>query len=152
MSQEQTNWDNPQDHFVWALRNMPMVAGSGGITHPAILRGWSEHLWECGFVHRDHLVSKANEDGHIHVNDLPTQRRRFQPAIMGPRHHYNPAARWVAPTAPDPKPRSIPDIRQFTQHENAAILRQYQEAGMLRELTHNPDFVPAEVTDVQAAT
>lgn len=129
--QEQADMTNPEEHFLWALRNMPAFAGAGMVTHPGFLRSWSEHLWNCGFAHRDYLERLADEDGNIHVSKLPKQRLKFQPAVRGPRHGYNNAVRWVATETPDPEPINLPDIRQLTIQENEAMLEQYRSAGMI---------------------
>lgn len=130
-TQETADMNNPQEHFVWALRNMPAFAGAGMVTHPGFLRSWSEHLWNCGFVHRDYLEKLADENGMIHVSKLPKQVLKFQPAMRGPRHGYNNAARWVSVDTPEPEPIHLPDIRQLTIQENEAMLAQYRDAGML---------------------
>jgi hypothetical protein len=123
--------NNPQEHFAWALRNMPAFAGAGLVTHPGFLRQWSEHLWNCGFAHRDYLEGLADENGNIHVSKLPQQSIKFQEAVRGPRHGYNNAARWVGSDTPDPEPINLPDIRQLTVQENEAMLDQYRAAGLI---------------------
>lgn len=130
-TQDKADMNNPQEHFAWALRNMPVFAGAGMVTHPGFLRQWSEHLWNCGFAHRDYLLGLADEDGNIHVSKLPHQTIKFQPASRGPRHGYNNAARWVSSDTPDPEPIRLPDIRQLTVQENEAMLAQYRDAGMI---------------------
>lgn len=130
-SQQDADLNNPEEHFLWALRNMPVFSGAGMVTHPGFLRQWSEHLWGCGFAHRDYLERLADEDGNIHVSKLPKQRLKFQPAMRGPRHGYNNAARWVSTDTPDPEPLHLPDIRQLTIQENEAMLEQYRSAGMI---------------------
>lgn len=124
---------DPSEHFAWALQNMPVAAGSGMVTHPAILRGWSEHLWACGFAHRDYLAGLADEDGNVHVSKLPEQTIKHQPPFRGPNHPYNNAARWVKPDTPDPEPTIIPDIAKLTIQERAALLYQFHALGMLRD-------------------
>ena len=139
-TQEQANLDDPQEHFLWALRNMPSFAGVGMVTHPAFLRQWSEHLWACGFAHRDWLERLADEDGNIHVSKLPRQMVKFQQAVRGPRHIYNNAARWVSADTPDPEPINLPDIRQLTIQENEAMLEQYRSAGMIPQEPLGPSL------------
>ena len=142
-SQETHNPRDPKQHFVWALRNLPMVAGVGAITHPGYMASWSEHLWNCGFAHRDYLEGLADADGNIHVSQLPRQTIKFQPAFRGQRSDYNNAARWVGMDEPDPEPVVIPDIRKLTQQENEYMLRQYREAGMIPD--NKPVPIMAEV-------
>jgi hypothetical protein len=144
-TQEQTNYANPREHFVWALRNLPMIAGIGGVTHPAFLPGWSEHLYNCGFFHRDYIASLADENGMIHVDQLPRQILEFEAAARGARTAYNNAARWVTEGTPPPEPVHIPDITELTANERAAILGQFVEAGIVEEPDNGPVFLPAEV-------
>ena len=138
-SQDDHDPKDPRQHFAWALRNLPMVAGVGAITHPEFLSGWSEHLWKCGFAHRDYLEGLADENGNIHVSQLPQQVIKLQQPFRGPHSYYNNAARWVGADEPDPEPIHIPDIRQLTQQENEYMLRQYRAAGLI------PDYVPQPV-------
>lgn len=138
-TQEEVNLDNPEEHFLWALRNLPMIAGAGMVTHPGFLRQWSAHLWSCGFAHRDWLVGLADEDGNIHVSKLPKQSIKFQQPVRGPWHGYNNAARWVPQSAPDSQVVNIPDIRQLTIQENEALLSQYRDAGMIPAPPPAPD-------------
>ncbi|AXH46773.1 minor tail protein [Mycobacterium phage Acolyte] len=137
-SQEEHDPADPRQHVIWALRNLPMVAGVGAITHPGYLADWSDHLWKCGFRHVDWLRELADEDGNIHISQLPDQEIKFQPAFRGQRHDMNHAARWVGKDEPDPVPVRIPNIRQLTQQENEAMLRQYREAGMIPDNSHGP--------------
>lgn len=143
--QNEVDWNDPQQHFSWALRAMPVFAGAGMVTHPGFLWAWSEHLWNCGFAHRDYLESLADENGMVHVSKLPRQIIKFQPAPRGPRHGYNNAARWVPVETPDPEPMRIPDINQLTIQENEAMLDQYRSAGMIPGEPHGP--VLAEVIE-----
>ncbi|BBC53832.1 putative minor tail protein [Mycobacterium phage PP] len=137
-SQQSHDPEDPRQHVIWALRNLPMVAGVGAITHPGYLADWSEHLYKCGFRHVDWLRGLADEDGNIHVSQLPEQVLKFQPAFRGQRHDMNNAARWAEKDAPEPKPVRIPDIRKLTDQENQAMIRQYREAGMIPDNSPGP--------------
>jgi len=138
ITQDTADMNNPQEHVLWALRNMPAFAGAGMVTHPGFLRAWSEHLWQCGFRHRDWLEQQADENGMIHVSKLPKQALKFQEPMRGPRHGYNNAARWVGVNEPDPEPIHLPDIRELTIQENEAMLSQYRDAGMIPSEGHGP--------------
>ncbi|AWY03847.1 minor tail protein [Gordonia phage Nedarya] len=140
ISQEDHNPNDPEEHFLWGLFNMPMMFGVGGITNTGILRRWSKHLWDCGFVHRDYLVGLADENGMIHVSQLPKQIIKLQKAFRGPRHNLNPAARWVTKDTPDPEPVRIPDIRKLTDQENEAMIQQYISAGRIRVGSAGPEL------------
>jgi len=138
-SQEEVNFNDPEQHFVWALRNMPTMAGAGMITHPGYLKLWSKHLWECGFAHRDYLAGLADENGMISVDQLPVQRIQFQKAMRGARNIFNNAATWVPVGTPAPKLIKLPDITQLTREENEAMLKQYRDAGMIGDGPPKPD-------------
>lgn len=137
-SQQETDLSNPSEHFVWALRNLPSFQGVGMLTHSGILKQWSEHLWKCGFAHRDYLERLADADGNIHVSKLPKQTIRLIQPLRGPRHQYNPAARWGDVNDPEPQPMNLPDIRHLTIQENEAMLAQYRAAGMIPDVPPGP--------------
>lgn len=135
---------NPEEHFLWALRNLPNVRGVGQVTHPSILRDWSRHLVDCGFAHRDWLAGLADDNGMIHVDQLPKQVKKFQVAARGPRHDFNPAAGWVPIDEPDPAPVRLPNIHELTAQENAAMLAQYRAAGLIPALPPARDTAEVE--------
>lgn len=130
-TKEKCDLSNPEEKFLWALVHLPNVGGVATVTHPDILKAWSVHLGECGFVHVDELLELADADGNIRVSQLPVQEKKLQTPFRGPQHQYNGASKWVPMDTPDPVKVVIPDIRQMTPEENAAMIRQYQEAGML---------------------
>lgn len=141
--QADADLDNPEEHFSWALRNMPTFAGIGAVTHPGFLRQWSTHLWKCGFAHRDWLARLADKDGNIHVSKLPKQQIKLMRPMRGPGHQYNPASQWASMDTPEPPKTRLPDIRKLTIEENEAMLQQYRDAGMIP--TSQPQPVLAEV-------
>ncbi|AMQ66767.1 hypothetical protein SEA_SHAM4_29 [Mycobacterium phage Sham4] len=144
-SQEDHNPNDPKEHVAWALRNLPMIAGTGAITNPLYLSGWSEHLWKAGFRHVDWIRGLADENGYIHVSQLPEQEIKFQPPFRGQRHDMNNAARWVRKDEPDPEPVRIPNIRELTEQENRAMLHQYERDGWIKY--DRPGPAEAEVFD-----
>ena len=128
-SQEEADFGDPAEHLAWAMRSMPILAGIGGVIHPVIIRGWSEHLHAAGFRHVDAIAELADEDGNIHVSKLPKQTIKHQHAVRGPRHPLNNAATWVSMDTPAPPPMNIPDITLLTPHERAALLDQFKAVG-----------------------
>lgn len=129
--QELIDYQKPEEHLMFFLRNMPTYAGVGAVTNFGFLKVWAQHLWKCGVVHRDYLVRLADEDGNIHISKLPTQTIRFQKAFRGPRHQFNSSARWVSADTPDPRPMVIPDVRQFTLEEQHAVKGMLEETGVV---------------------
>lgn len=130
-AQHEADMKNPEEHFVWALRNLPSFAGSGLVTHSGFLRMWSDHLWKCAFAHRDYLVGLADENGMIHISQLPVQTIKFQEAFRGPTHTYNNAARWVEKDAPAPEPYRLQDVTKLTIQEQHVMAYQLKQAGII---------------------
>lgn len=148
-SQAECNPGDPEEHFLWALRNMPAFAGSGVVTHSGFLRKWSRHLWEAGFRHRDYLAKLADENGNISISKLPEQQIRFQEAFRGPQHTYNNAARWVKADEPEPEVFSIPDPRQMTVQEKYALAYMLKQEGVV--IPDPPQPAKADVFDEKEA-
>lgn len=142
-SQEETDWNVPEEHFLWAMRSMPSFAGAGCITHSGFLRTWSKHLWDAGFCHRDYLEGLADEDGNIHISRIPHQTIKFQEAFRGPHHTYNNAARWVSEDTPDPAPVIIPNLREHTIQEKYALAYQLKEEGIVIHDAPGPSVAEA---------
>lgn len=140
-TQETADWKDPKKALAWALRGLPHPnGGSNQVSHPAILETWSEHLVKVGLVHVDQIRALADENGNVHVDQLPKQRIKLQEAVRGPRTQYNPASRWVPIETPEPPKFRVQDPRQLTQQEREAQLAIYRELGMI------PDSAPAPST------
>ncbi|GAB4588744.1 phage gene 29 protein family protein [Nocardia sp. IFM 10818] len=120
-TQETCDPDNPEEHALWALVHLPQV-GVPLLMHPSVLRDWSKHLYELGFRH-----------------DPELQAKKLQRPFAGRQSPYNGATAWVDKDAPDPPMRTLPDIRSLTAEENAAMLAQYQAAGMVPAAPEQPD-------------
>lgn len=138
--QDQVDWNNAEEHLAWALQNMPTFAGIGAVTHTGFLRTWSEHLVKAGVAHVDYLRTLADQDGNIHVSKLPKQTIRWQPAMRGPRHGFNNAARWVSADSPAPQPYRLQDVRTLTDQERQAMVKQLIDVGAIQQ------DKPAEIT------
>ena len=123
---------------------MPMAAGSGAVTAPAILELWAKHLWDCGVAHRDLLEKLADEDGNIHVSKLPKQTKKFIPPVRGPRHGFNNASRWIGMEERAPKPMVVQDPRLLTAQEREAQLGIYREMGLIPENRPGRDTATVE--------
>ena len=138
-SQQTADMDNPEEHFVWALRNMPMIGGIGAVTHPAYLAQWSKHLWECGFVHGSVIEAAADADGKFDVAKLRKQTIKFQDAVRGPHHTYNNGSQWVPIGQEEVAPVRVPNITNMTIQERHALLVQFEANGMVKEGIIQPD-------------
>ncbi|AQP30886.1 minor tail protein [Rhodococcus phage Takoda] len=130
--QSKCDMSNPREHFIWGLKNWPTVGGAPEITHRKILEDRSEHLSECGFVWGPYLATLADENGMIHVSQLPQQNRKYQPPFRGGDHEFNPG-KWVPMETPEQvRPRLAP-VEKLTQDEVQSYLQQLHAAGYLKD-------------------
>lgn len=143
-TQESTDLSKPEEHLMWVLQNMPMMAGTGAITAQPILKVIAKHLWETGTAHRDYLESLADENGNIHVSKLPKQHKKFIPPVRGPRHGFNNASRWVGMNEHSPAPMVVQDPRSLTAQEREAQLSIYREMGAIPEYRPGRDTATVE--------
>lgn len=132
-TQTECDPNNPEEHVLWALKNLPSVQGVGQIVHPSILKQWSRHLVECGFVHVDSIKALANKNGTVSVKKLPEQKIEWRPPLRGSAHEFN-RGEWVPVGTPQPKPIRLPDVRQMSPEENQIMLDQYRRAGFVPDL------------------
>ncbi|GAB4584396.1 phage gene 29 protein family protein [Nocardia sp. IFM 10818] len=105
--------DNPEEFALWALLHLPRT-GVPMLMHPSVLRDWSKHLWDLGFRHNPEL-----------------QTKKLQRPIAGKQSPFNGSTQWVDIDTEEPPLRAIPDIASLTPEENAAMLAQYERAGMI---------------------
>jgi hypothetical protein len=131
LRQETVDMGNAEQAVAWAMQFMPTLNGMPALIPSEFLAVWSKHLVEAGFCHVDYVRRMADEDGNIHVSKLPRQRIKLSPPIRGSRHGLNNAWRWVDMDEPDPEPIRLPDITELQPNEQAALLSQFAEAGMI---------------------
>lgn len=120
-----------EEYILECLQMMPVVAGTGAVTHSAVLKGWAKHLVDAGSTHVEYLETLADENGYIHVSQLPRRKKKLVAPMRGPRHGYNNAARWVDVNAKATPPPVVQDPRTMTVQEREAQLGIYREMGYI---------------------
>lgn len=126
--------------MLWGFKHLPASGGAPMITHPSVYRQWSKHFTEgLGFVHGPWLAAQADENGYIHVSQIPGQKLRYQEPHRGPRHDFNASGGWVETSTEDPKPIVLPDVNAMTNEEKAAMLAQFRAAGLIPDDTPQRD-------------
>lgn len=111
-SQQETNFDDPSERFVWALRGMEFNGMPIAFPEP-VLREWSRHLSACGFVH-----------------DPDRQEIHYQPALRGQPHDLNVSGQWVGVDEPIQEPL-VPESGKLTPAEKARLIEEFREEGIL---------------------
>ena len=53
--QNNMDFSDPEQHFLWALVNMDGMNGAPLLLPEPVLRTWSRHLYRCGFRHHTEL-------------------------------------------------------------------------------------------------
>lgn len=157
-------WDNcnrsdPRTQLKPACVGLPW-AGQQKFTPPSDLaEEWSEHWVKIGLVYVGDIAALADENGTIHVDQLPEPELRLIPPHRGQQHPMNATMQWVDINEPDPQPVVIPDVstRVHTPEEQAIVVEQlYHDGAIPRpepemdkatvERTFNPaDYTPSEV-------
>lgn len=112
--------DGPHRWLPW-LRGIPMANGDPTNFQIHDAQAFAVHLEKCGFVWGPELAALANEDGYIHVSQLPVQQIKQLPPEHGPDIWVNPTGKWVPVDAPDPEPTKVLDLTELTDEQAAAI-------------------------------
>lgn len=135
-TQETTDYTDPEQHLAWLFPGLEFTDGGGMMVDPRMYKKWSKHFVRGGAVHVDYLRSLANEDGYIHVDQLPKQEIERHPPSRGPDHWLNPVGKWVPVGTPREPETTAPDMEALTSPEQAAVLEQMVAMGK---------FTPEEV-------
>lgn len=122
---------DPRKKFQWVFVAWPFVAGQTFTPSDDLLEDWSQRLDDAALVDADQLRTLANEDGFIHVDQLPKPKIKLLKPNRGPDHTLNGATGWVDVDEPDPDPVIIPDVGEYTRHEQEIIAEQLRYHGVI---------------------
>lgn len=139
--QENADYSDPEQALAWTLVNSPgMTPQSAPLTIPGPLgRCLSKHQRELGVVHVDEIRALADDNGLVHVDQLPVQTKKYQRPVRGQQTDYNNASTWVPMDTPDPEPIVIQDPQAMTRHEIEAVKQRLAEMGELPTIEIKPD-------------
>lgn len=121
--------DVPEQALLWASMYIPCAGRSPMVFPRMIAELISKHYSECGVVHAPSLARLANEDGFIHVDQLPKQKKKFSRPYRGEQHPLNGAGGWVAMDAPEEEPIVIQDPAVMTVREREAQIERLRYMG-----------------------
>ena len=146
-------WDNcdrtdPRMRLKPACVGLPW-AGQQRFTPPGDLaEEWSEHWDAIGVVYVGDIAALADEDGMIHVDQLPKPRLKLVPPHRGQQHPQNATMQWVDVNEPDPKPVVIPKVTSdvYTRHEQEVIAEQLYYDGVIQRPDPERDLAAVEKT------
>lgn len=127
--QSQCDPTKPEEALLWASMYIP-VAGRSPMVFPRMIGELlSRHYTECGFVHVDYIRSLADENGMIHVDQLPKQQKKFMRPYRGQQHVLNGSGTWVPMDTEEPEPIVIQDPAAMTAHEREAQVERLRYLG-----------------------
>lgn len=115
------------------LRGMPMANGQPTNWQIQDAQAMCEHLEKAGFAWGPELAALANEDGYIHVDQLPVQQIKQLAPEFGPDIWVNPTGKWVSVDEPEPEPTKVLDLTELTDEQADALkVEQAEVAEALR--------------------
>lgn len=157
---------NPDEAMLWACMYIP-VMGRSPMTFPRMIgEKMSRHFVECGYVHVDNIRALADENGMVHVDQLPKQTKKFQRPYRGQQTQLNPMGSFVPMSVKDPEPVVIQDPVALTVQEREAQVERLrymgyrinepepepEKAKVLDALDMPPTFNPDEHTVTEVNT
>lgn len=129
--QENADYSDPELALAWTYVNSPGITEqSAPLTLPGPLgRCMSKHQRQLGVVHVDELRAMADENGMIHIDQLPVQQKKYQRPIRGQQIPLNNASTWVPMDTPEPEPIVIQDPQAMTRPEIEALKARLRDMG-----------------------
>lgn len=131
---------NPRKIFKWVFGCLPFKGSTPLLVQDEATEQWSEILWNLGFRQHPEL-----------------QTHKYRMPWRGQQHPLNGAVSLVDINHPDPEPPTIPNVAEYTPHEQAVIAEQLYQAKMIgdrvpkhrkgefaEESSNEPPFNPAD--------
>ncbi|MGY1896207.1 phage gene 29 protein family protein [Nocardia gipuzkoensis] len=106
---------DPKEAFQWAFVALPFEGSTPFMIQPEARAEWSQLFHDLGFRHHPEL-----------------QTKKVRPPIRGGKHTLNPGVAVVKVTEPDPEEFKVPDMSDYSTHEQAIMaeqLRHLQNQG-----------------------
>lgn len=128
-TQSTCDWNDPSQAMVWASMYIPVLGRSPMVFPRIIAEKLSEHYTACGYVHVDQVAALADENGYVHVSQLPEQKQKLVRPYRGQQHELNPMGRWASMDEIEPEPVVIQDPAAMTVHEREAQVERLRYLG-----------------------
>lgn len=126
--------DDPTIRHQWVFVALPFHGMTPFTMEPQLREQWSERIDEAGYRHVDQIRALADENGNIHVSQLPEQKVKFIPPHRGQQQHLNNSGVWVGMDEEAPDPVALPNVEEYTRHEQEFIAEQLRYHGVVRDL------------------
>lgn len=131
--------DDPKEKFQWAFVAIRLAGDTEFTPNPEAREWMSEHLEDLGFRH-----------------DPALMRKKLRTPHRGQQHYLNNISEWVDIDEPDVAPVSLPNMEEFTVHEQALVAEQLRYSGVVKRdagpvvdsasVVSAPSFNPSDFT------
>ena len=131
--------DDPEQKYQWAFVAIKLAGDTEFTPNPEAREWMSQHLWDLGFRHDPELMVKKLRRPH-----------------RGQQHYLNNTSEWVGIDEPDLAPVALPNMEEYTLHEQAVVQEQLYYTGVAKRpappevdkasVTAAPTFDPANYT------
>ncbi|MFC9761641.1 DUF2744 domain-containing protein [Rhodococcus jostii] len=125
--------DDPELRNQFVCVALPFHGQTPYTVEDELLPQWSKRLDEVGYVWAPRLAELADENGFIHVSQLPVPTIKFRPPFRGQQNSLNNSGVWVDVNDPDPDPVVLPDVTTYTRHEQEVIAAQLRQEGVIHQ-------------------
>lgn len=135
-SQEETDYSDPRQRFVWAFRGIEYNGMPFGAPE-AVFREWSEHLSRCGFLHVGQVLAATEQVETVgELVDVlrGAQKIHYQPPVRGQDHPLNLSGKWIPVDEPIVEP-DVPAVSKMTPGEKAQLIEELREEGLINDDT-----------------
>lgn len=148
--------DDPKQKNQWALVAIKLAGDTEFTPNPEAREWMSEHLDDLAIVYAPDLAKLADENGNIHVSQLPERKKKLRTPHRGQQHYLNNTSEWVGIDEPDVAPVALPNMNEYTRHEQEFVAEQLRYHGVVKDapvvevdkasVTEAPVLNPADAT------
>lgn len=138
-TQDNCNQSDPKQKFQWIAVQLPFAGRQEYTPSSDQLEAWSERWDSLGIEHVDNLRKLADENGNIHVSQLPKQKLKLRVPYRGQQHYLNGAMQWIGVDEPEISPVALPNMEEYTRHEQEFIAEQLRYHGVVKDSEPKPD-------------
>ncbi|MGV9744584.1 phage gene 29 protein family protein [Rhodococcus zopfii] len=122
--------NEPTQKFQFMFVALPFIGDTPFTPQDELLEKWSKRADDIGMAYGPHLAELADENGMIHVSQLPQPKIKLLKPNRGPDHTLN-VTGWVGIDEPEPGPVVIPDMGPHTPHEREIVAEQLRYFGTI---------------------
>lgn len=137
--------NDPEQVLQWIAVQLPFAGQQEYTPGPDQRAAWSKRWDSLAIVYAPSLAKLADENGNIHVSQLPQPKLKLRAPYRGQQHYLNGAMQWVDIDEPEVSPVALPDMAEYTRHEQEFIAEQLRYHGVVK--SDEPKMDTAVVVD-----